>query len=71
MVPSNKILDKTNSYFPLLARLDDGPAYKRELAEELSVSKSTIYNWTDELQDLNIVSRTEKGYTHKLWQITL
>lgn len=47
---------------PLLVYLQDGPMYKSELAEEIGVSKSTVYNWTRELQDHDVVERTSRGY---------
>lgn len=48
---------------PLVRLLrEDGPAYKRTLADRLAVSKSTVYNWTSELRDLGVVERTADGY---------
>lgn len=46
----------------LLATLREGPAGKAELADELGVSKSTVYNWIVELEDLGICERTADGY---------
>ncbi|WP_435365290.1 helix-turn-helix transcriptional regulator [Haloarchaeobius sp. DYHT-AS-18] len=46
----------------LLTTLRDGPAGKAELASDLGVSKSTVYNWTTELEDLGICERTADGY---------
>lgn len=46
----------------LLAALQRGPRYKRELADALGVSKSTIYNWTSELETYNLLERTSDGY---------
>lgn len=42
--------------------LRDGPKFKPELASELGVSKSTVYNWATELIDYDVVRRTDDGY---------
>jgi predicted transcriptional regulator len=46
----------------MLHELDDGPEHKRNLADTLDVSKSTIYNWAEELQDAGIITRGRNGY---------
>lgn len=46
----------------LLERLRTGPDHKRELADALGVSKSTVYNWTSELEQYNLLERTAEGY---------
>ncbi|WP_137291294.1 helix-turn-helix transcriptional regulator [Natronorubrum halophilum] len=47
---------------PLLEALRDGPEYKGELAAELGVSKSTVYNQTRELRQQSLVEQTSDGY---------
>lgn len=47
---------------PLLSALRDGPMHKASLADEVGVSKSTVYNWTSELGELGLVTRTADGY---------
>lgn len=46
----------------LVRSLQDGPKYKRTLAEDLGVSKSTVYNWARELNEHGVVARTHEGY---------
>lgn len=46
----------------LVVALRDRPMYKAELADALDVSKSTVYNWTDELAEYGLVERTGEGY---------
>lgn len=55
-------LRTTSRFFPMLHELDNGPEYKRELADSLEVSKSTIYNWAEELQNAGIITRDRNGY---------
>ncbi|WP_246998191.1 helix-turn-helix transcriptional regulator [Halosolutus gelatinilyticus] len=47
---------------PLLETLRDGATYKGELASELGVSKSTVYNQTRELKRHRLVERVSDGY---------
>lgn len=46
----------------LLGALRSGPRYKSELADELGVSKSTVYNWACELGNYGLLERTTEGY---------
>lgn len=46
----------------LLGELLDGPRHKAALAEELGVSKSTIYHWASDLDDHGLLTRTDEGY---------
>ncbi|WP_276298887.1 hypothetical protein [Halorussus lipolyticus] len=46
----------------LIGMLHDGPKYKPYLANELGVSKSTVYNWATDLIEYDIVRRTNEGY---------
>lgn len=46
----------------LLAALLETPRHKRDLADSLGVSKSTVYNWTSELEAYNLLERTGDGY---------
>lgn len=51
----------SNNYH-LLQELLEGPKQKAELADELGVSKHTVYRWADELTRSNLVGRTSEGY---------
>ncbi|WP_435365292.1 helix-turn-helix transcriptional regulator [Haloarchaeobius sp. DYHT-AS-18] len=46
----------------LLTILREEPVHKADLADELDVSKSTVYNWTSELEALGLCERTTGGY---------
>jgi len=46
----------------LIRMVRDGPKYKPDLASELGVSKSTVYNWATELIEYDIAQRTDEGY---------
>lgn len=46
----------------LVEELRDGPMYKPALADAIGVSKSTVYNWTRELIDEDLVEKTAAGY---------
>ena len=46
----------------LVDLLRTGPRYKRDLQEELGVSRSTIYKAVRELEDEGIVERTDEGH---------
>ncbi|MFC6724286.1 helix-turn-helix transcriptional regulator [Halobium palmae] len=48
--------------FDLVDRLTDGPKEKRELTEELSVSRSTVNRAIRDLESLGLVERVEEGY---------
>ncbi|MEF8773255.1 MAG: tetratricopeptide repeat protein [Halobacteriales archaeon] len=45
-----------------LERLQEGPAYKRDLVDELPHSRSTVDRALDELADATLVERREDGY---------
>lgn len=46
----------------LVVMLCEEPKHKPELARELDVSKSTVYNWATDLIDYDVVERTDEGY---------
>lgn len=60
--PTDELLGALAKSRPLVRSLRDGPKYKRTLADELGVSKSTVYNWARELNDHGVVARTADGY---------
>lgn len=45
----------------LLDRLADGPASKRDLRDELDISRSTVYKAVRELEDEGLVTETDDG----------
>lgn len=46
----------------LIEALRTGAKYKTELADELGVSKSTVYNWLTELKEYGFVELSENGF---------
>lgn len=46
----------------LVVMLSEEPKQKPEIANELDVSKSTVYNWATDLIDHDVVERTDEGY---------
>jgi len=46
----------------LVVMLYEEPKHKPELARELDVSKSTVYNWATDLIEYDVVERTDEGY---------
>lgn len=60
--PFDDVVASLSKTVPLLTTLRDGPAGKAELARALGVSKSTVYNWTTELEAFGICERTVEGY---------
>lgn len=53
---------KISKHAHLLEELLDGPKRKADLADELDVSKHTVYRWTDELVRSSIIERHSEGY---------
>lgn len=45
----------------LLARLTDGPTTKRDLVEQLDVSRSTVDRAVRELEEVRLIERTSRG----------
>ncbi|MFC6951629.1 winged helix-turn-helix domain-containing protein [Halorubellus litoreus] len=60
--PTDELLRALAKSRTLVRSLRDGPKYKRTLAEDLDVSKSTVYNWARELNEHGVVARTHEGY---------
>lgn len=59
---TSRKLDVLARRVDLLERLCDGPAYKRDLVEELDHSRSTINRAVSELEDVNLVERGDDGF---------
>lgn len=53
------VLDRRERFVAVLA---DGPLWKRDLQDELDVSRSTVYKAIRDLEELGLVERRDDGY---------
>ncbi|ELZ04874.1 helix-turn-helix domain-containing protein [Natrialba asiatica] len=60
---SDEIVTIVCQHADALVSLQESPKYKRELAEELEVSKSTVYNIHRRLSEHGLVMKTDGKYT--------
>ena len=61
-VDASEVLCCIAQHATFVDALRDGPKYKSELADELDVTKVTIYNWYTNLEAFGLVHRTSRGY---------
>lgn len=58
----NEIFRKVIKYGEIMELLIDGPLHKQELSNLLSVSESTIYRRTKDLENHSLIENKSEGY---------